>query len=433
MTAKKILMAILVMVACTMFGETQTAKATVKARRGLPYNVIDFGAKGDAKTNDTAAFEKALAGGGSIYIPAGTYLLGPQRLTVPENLVIRGDGRATILKPVKGTGVLFDLKSGAQIRDLAIDGKNVKKGSYNDGLIWTHRTVGCVIDSIYVKDCKRVCVKTANANDILIQNCDFRNVFVGIGLTFSNRVKVLGNTVVNATGQAIQAWGSIGSGKGKEHERIGSEDLIFANNYIKNGGGVFIMPAGCRRVIIANNIGDGCRDVGFDPEHCEDVVISGNIARNAYNAGIAMFYTCKRVSITGNTIYNNSMPKDKEKSAIFTMAQRKLSKEEMKLPWYVRSGIWLVPPNREKMATDTGHEDVSIVGNTIYTVGDDGIPRRDIWIGAEVKNVRIEANTLSGKGIYYGGHHMVHPQTLKKLGKQPLIIDNMPTPDKAKF
>jgi len=127
------------------------------------------------------------------------------------------------------------------------------------------------------------------------------------------------------------------------------------------------------------------------------------------------------------------VPKDKEKSAIFTMLQRKLTKKEMKVPWYVRSGIWLVPPNRQKMATDTGHEDITIVGNTIYTTDDDGIPRRDIWIGSEVKNVRIESNTLSGHGVYYGGHHLVHPQTLIKLGAQPLMIDNMPTPDKPKF
>lgn len=45
----------------------------------------------------------------------------------------------------------------------------------------------------------------------------------------------------------------------------------------------------------------------------------------------------------------------------------------------------------------------------------------------------IESNTLSGHGVYYGGHHAVHPQTLIKLGPQPLMIDNMPTPDKPKF
>ena len=430
MTAKKILTAILVMAVCTMFGETKatSGKATFK-------NVIGFGAKGDGKTNDTAAFKKALAGGGSLYIPAGTYLLGPKSLNIPKNLVIRGGGRATVLKPVKGTGVLFKLSSGAQIRNLSIDGKNVTKGStVSHGLIEIRRVKGgCLIDSIYVKDCDRGVIVTEHTNDITVQNCDFRNVGTAVSTMFSNRIKILNNTVVKARHHAFQTWGSMGYGKGREHEKILSEDIIFANNYIKDAGGVFFMPAGCRRVIIANNIGDGAGDVGFDPEFCEDVTITGNIAKNCKNAGISLFYSCKRVSIVGNTVYNNSVPKNKEKSAMFTMTQSKLSKKEMAQLWYVRSGIWLVPPNREKSAVDSGHEDVTIVGNTIYTKSDDGIPRRDIWIGAEVKNVRIEANTLSGKGIYYGGHHRVNPQNLIKLKKQPLIINNMPTPDKPKF
>ena len=393
-------------------------KAAAKARRALTKNILDFGAKGDGETNDTTAFEKALSGGGNLYVPAGTYILGPKPMNIPKNLVLWGDGRGTVLKPVKGTGVLFKLSSGAQIRNLSIDGKNVKKGGVNDGLIVIRRANGCLIDSVYIKDCNRVAVWTANANDIIIQNCDIRNVWMGIGLVFSNRVKVLGNTVVDAYRHGIQFWGSQGSGKGKEHEKILSEDLIFANNYVKNGGGGAIWGAGGRRVIMTGNIVDGCKDVGLDPEFCEDVTITGNIANNCYNAGISLFYTCKRVSIVGNTVYNNSVPKDKEKSAIFTMLQRKLTKEEMNVPWYVRSGIWLVPPNRAKMATDTGNEDVTIVGNTIYTKRDDGIPRRDIWIGGSVKNVRIEANTLSGQGVYFGDQQA----NLFRLGKQPLML-----------
>ena len=45
------------------------------------YNVRDFGAMGDGKTKDTAAVQKALdacavAGGGDVLVPAGTYLIG---------------------------------------------------------------------------------------------------------------------------------------------------------------------------------------------------------------------------------------------------------------------------------------------------------------------------------------------------------------------
>ena len=409
-------------------GQAKTAEVAKPAKKvPKPAEVFKQG-------KDTAALKKMLnSGAGMVNLPAGTYELGPEPIEIPANVSLRGAGRATILKPVKGTGVLFNLKSGSQIRDLAIDGKGVKKGRVQQGMIVLRRANGCLIDSIYVTNCDRASILADHANDLVIQNCDFRDVGMGIHLVFSNRVKVLGNSVVNARLHAIQFWGSIGSGRGKEHERIGSKDLIFANNYVKNGGGGAIWGAGGRWIIMTGNIIDGVRDVGLDPEFCEDVVISGNVTRNCYNAGISLFFTCKRVTITGNTIYNNAMPNDKQKAAIHTMLQRKLTEKEKRLTWFVRSGIWLVPPNREKMATDTGHEDITIVGNTIYTVGDDNIPRRDIWIGAESKNVRIESNTLSGHGVYYGGHHAVHPQTLIKLGPQPLMIDNMPTPDKPKF
>jgi len=410
-------------------------EAAAKARRAFSKNVVDFGAKGDGKTNDTAAFAEAFAGGGSVHVPPGTYVLGPTPLNLPRNSLLRGDGRATILKPTKDTGELLRFGHGARVRDLFIDGKDVKSGSVGDGLLVVRYADGCLIDSVVVRDCDRACVMSDHGHDLTIRNCDFRNVGLGISLVFSNRIKVLANTVVNARVHGIQFWGSWSNGKGREHEKILSEDLIFANNYVKNGGGGAIWGAGGRRVVMTGNIVDGCKDVGLDPEHCEEVVITGNITRNCYNAGISLFYTCKRVSITGNTIYNNSAPNDKDMKKIREIVQSDLSDEEKtrKLPWYVRSGIWLVPPNRQKMASDTGHEDITIVGNTIHTTDNDGIPRRDIWIGSEVKNVRIESNALSDHGVYYGGHHMVYPQALIKLSKQPLLIDNMPTPDNPKF
>src|SRR5437762_2130924 len=51
------------------------------AARRASLNVREFGAAGDGKTKDTAAFQKALdaclaAGGGEVLVPAGDYLIG---------------------------------------------------------------------------------------------------------------------------------------------------------------------------------------------------------------------------------------------------------------------------------------------------------------------------------------------------------------------
>ena len=55
------------------------------------YSVLDFGAKADGKTDDTAAFQKALdaaseAGGGVVYAPGGNYFFAGH-LNLPK----RGD------------------------------------------------------------------------------------------------------------------------------------------------------------------------------------------------------------------------------------------------------------------------------------------------------------------------------------------------------
>lgn len=39
-------------------------------------NVLDFGAKGDGLSNDTAAFQRAIDAGGTVYVPAGKYVCG---------------------------------------------------------------------------------------------------------------------------------------------------------------------------------------------------------------------------------------------------------------------------------------------------------------------------------------------------------------------
>lgn len=57
-------------------------------------SVLDFGAKGDGKTDDTAAFQKALdsvgkAGGGVVYAPRGNYFFAGH-LTVPGAVTLKG-------------------------------------------------------------------------------------------------------------------------------------------------------------------------------------------------------------------------------------------------------------------------------------------------------------------------------------------------------
>jgi len=80
-------------------------------------NVHDFGARGDGKSDNTAAFQKALdaahaQGGGTVFAPAGQYLF-KGHLTIPEFTTLRGIFAAppafvrtqgTVLLPTEGRG-----------------------------------------------------------------------------------------------------------------------------------------------------------------------------------------------------------------------------------------------------------------------------------------------------------------------------------------
>ena len=65
-------------------------------------NIKQFGIKSDGETDDTTAIQYALdyidsIGGGTLYIPAGTYIIG-ETIKVPSNTIVKGSGKATILK-----------------------------------------------------------------------------------------------------------------------------------------------------------------------------------------------------------------------------------------------------------------------------------------------------------------------------------------------
>ena len=64
------------------------------------WNVVDYGAARDGQTLDTAALQSAIdacarAGGGTVHVPAGTYLTGSLRLK--SNLTLYLDAGAVLL------------------------------------------------------------------------------------------------------------------------------------------------------------------------------------------------------------------------------------------------------------------------------------------------------------------------------------------------
>src|SRR5271167_2481650 len=107
---------------------TMAASASSKV-----FNVREFGAKGDGKTLDTAAIQKALdecgnAGGGTVQFPSGTYLSKPVFLRsnttveLDTGAVLQAtDETADFVNPER-TNSFIAFVNGKDIHDVAIVG-----------------------------------------------------------------------------------------------------------------------------------------------------------------------------------------------------------------------------------------------------------------------------------------------------------------------
>lgn len=121
----------------------------------LIFNVRDYGARGDGSTLDTAAIQKALdaayaAGGGTVYIPPGTYIVHSMSgiasdgaLQIRSGVTLMGDGMgASSLRVMDGenhkiTGIVRtpsgEVTKNVVIRDLTIDGNHQNNDGEIDG------------------------------------------------------------------------------------------------------------------------------------------------------------------------------------------------------------------------------------------------------------------------------------------------------------
>jgi len=147
------------------------------------FDVRQFGAKGDGKTLDTAAIQKALdecgdAGGGIVRFPAGTYLSQPiflhSRTTfhLEAGAVLQAtDKRADFANPEK-TNSFIAFVTGKDLHDVVISGPGVIDGA---GTPWwgpaeaaRRRTPGYVLP-------RPVMIVLANCTNVRVQNVTLQN------------------------------------------------------------------------------------------------------------------------------------------------------------------------------------------------------------------------------------------------------------------
>ena len=354
--------------------------------------VTAFGAVGDGASDSTPAFEKAFASGITVLtVPPGHFRV--RNVKVPAGCTISGTGPESRLSLVPGA---------EEKAVLTLSGSNVVENLSIEAPPQVDGIAAAFVQDLTIRNVSfeklRYCVLFDHVESSVIRSCSMKNVGKAVEIVFSNRIRVLDNDVEECREHGIQFWGNYNWG-----EQARCSSLIITGNRVRNGGAGAIWGTGFRDIVIANNLVDGATDVGIDLEWCDDAAITGNVVRNTQNGGISLFFTARRVSITGNTIINSW----KYDTGLHEQ-------------WAIRAGIWLTYLNTEQFAGDTGHEDVAIVGNTIFNPD---LERRAMFIGTGSKRITISGNSVNQGEIFLGGEHN-KPLELENFENGTLIIDS---------
>ena len=308
------------------------------------FNVKNYGAKGDGKTMDSPAINKAIeaaaeAGGGTVYLPAGTYLSGSIRLK--SNVTLYLEQGCTIEAVFDTTA--YDAPEpnpsgyqdfghshwhngliwGENLKDIAIEGHGV---IYGKGLTRNHRDdhlpKGLGDKAIALKNCHNVVLRdfsilhgghfgilATGVDNLTIDNLLIDTNRDGMDIDCCRNVRISGCSVNSPWDDGICLKSSYALGYARSTDNVTISDCMVTGGY-KEGtllDGTFkpIGPdvkkptgriklgtesnGGFKNITITNCIFDRCRGLALetvDGGPLEDVSISNITMRDIVNAPI---------------------------------------------------------------------------------------------------------------------------------------------------
>jgi hypothetical protein len=271
---------------------------------GGAFNVKSHGALGDGVTDDSVAIQAAIdacsaAGGGTVFLPEGTYVLDA-KVDLEGGVDIRGAGRGS-------TKVLVT-------QDLAL---GVREGAFTA----TIDNDNITIEGISFEDEteKNRLVSFTECSHIKVRGCSFANASIAGGISHVLTIFHASGASADYTDFLIEdnyfetAFGAMlvqGAGAGfLDNVRV-VNNVVSGERAANATDGVVKLDKRLRRVLATGNVidGGGVAAQGLQVEEgVVDVVLRGNIVRRMIDQGIHIGVgqtddACQNVQIIGNKV-----------------------------------------------------------------------------------------------------------------------------------
>jgi parallel beta-helix repeat protein len=216
------------------------------------------------------------ASGGEIIILNGTYNITAKINVTKDNVSIRGNGNATILKRMFNSSaaegvITLTGRSGCNIANLQIDGNKTSYTSNNNYGIYLN----------------------GSSNNNTITGNTYNNNSYGIRLGSSSNNIVIGNTCNNNNSYGIYLSNS------------SNNNTITGNTCNNNNQYGIYFTSSSDNTITGNTCNNNSSYGIYLSTSCDNNTITGNTCNNNNSAGIYLNSSCNNNTITGNTYNNN--------------------------------------------------------------------------------------------------------------------------------
>lgn len=283
---------------------TDSIKEDLAAK--APANVLDFGAKGDGVTDDTAAFKAAIATGRDVYVPPGKRYLITHTLKIEKvyQTVFGEIGRGG---PTSGSCIYFKPSATPEEGvDVVVPKYDWERTKDDNGELYppdmvlfqlSHHDIYISNICILGTDKKGVAFRCAHASadkDIILDSVQVYDVHKGI--VFKGRgIKVMNSHFARLSTFFVGDWGDTketNDNDDKAGGNVGQRGYVFQNNRLHSISYRFIrLSSGhASGLVFENNVIDHGRGLVFDVvDEAQEWVVNGNMMRGLilprYNAG----------------------------------------------------------------------------------------------------------------------------------------------------